>query len=869
MKKFLLVILIIVSFGTATQANHITGGEMYYTFKGMSGTSYTYEVTLKLFRDCNSTGALLDAKAAIAIFNKTNGTIVWNNLVDKAPTVRLNLSTPDPCITNPPAVCYEVGYYTFTVSLPASTAGYIISYQRCCRIAGINNLSNSSDVGSTYSAEIPGTNSGATAPQNNSARFAGQDTVVVCANNFFRYSFAATDGDGDSLAYSFCNAYTGGAPPPGDPAPNPPGAPPYSSVPYSSPFNGFAPLGPSVNLNSKTGLISGIAPAAGIYVVTVCATEYRNGIPIATQRKDLQIKVGDCSIAKATLEPTYITCDGFTLNFSNLSNSPLINTYFWDFGVIARTDDTSNIATPAFTFPDTGVYRIKLVTNRNQSCSDSTTAIVKVYPGFFPAFNSNGICLNKPVNFFDATTTVYGVVDSWSWNFGDGSSLTDTSHIKNPSWTYNAVGPKTVVLTVTNSKGCIDTAVRIVNILDKPPINLAFRDTLICVPDALQLNASGSGSFSWGPNISIINANTGTPTVNPVTTTVYNVTLNDNGCINNDSVRVRVIRTVTLIAMNDTTICRTDPVKLSANTDALLFTWSPAGSLNNANVPNPIATPLTNTTYTLIGRVGSCTSSDDVAIKVIPYPVSNAGPDQLICYLTSAQLNGSITGSSFAWSPGATLSSTTILDPVASPKRTSSYILTVYDTLGCPKPGRDTVVVNVLPKMNPFAGRDTMVVIGESLQFNGSGGVSYFWTPPTGLSSTTIPNPIGNYSGEFDSIRYKLYVRNEADCLDSATVLVKIFKTSAYVFVPSAFTPNGDGLNDIIAPIAVGIKRIEYFRIFNRWGQLVFSTTVNGQGWDGKIAGTPQATNTFVWICSAIDYTGKKLFLKGKVTLIR
>jgi hypothetical protein len=116
-------------------------------------------------------------------------------------------------------------------------------------------------------------------------------------------------------------------------------------------------------------------------------------------------------------------------------------------------------------------------------------------------------------------------------------------------------------------------------------------------------------------------------------------------------------------------------------------------------------------------------------------------------------------------------------------------VLSAYDTLGCPKPGRDSVIVNVLPKMSPFAGRDTMVVIGEGLQFNGSGGVSYQWTPSTGLSSTTIPNPVGNYTGEFDSIRYKLYVRNEANCLDSATVLVKIFKTEAYVFIPSAFTP--------------------------------------------------------------------------------
>jgi gliding motility-associated-like protein len=866
MKRLLPAIAIILFFETTSIANHITGGEMYYSIVGQNGNNYTYSVTLKLFRDCNSTGAPLDPSAAISVFDRGTGSIIWSGSVDRSQIQTLNLGTPDPCITNPPTVCYQVGYYNFTINLPGTPNGYLISYQRCCRIAGINNITGSSTVGSTYTAEIPGTNALATAPDNNSARFTGQDTVIVCANNFFQYSFAAFDEDNDSLVYSYCNAYAGGST--GAPMPNPPAPPPYSSVPYSLPFSPFAPLGNTVSLNTATGLISGVAPAAGIYVVTVCVTEYRNDIPIATQRKDLQIKIGDCTVAAATLEPSYITCDGFTLTFSNLSSSPLIRSHFWDFGVASQSGDTSNLATATFTFPDTGVYTIKLVTNRYESCPDSTTAIAKVFPGFFPAFDFNGICIDKPTNFRDLTTTQYGVVDSWRWDFGDAVSI-DTSSLRNPTWTYTSMGPKTVTLTVTNSKGCSDTAVRTVPIIDKPPIALAFRDTLICVPDALQLQASGSGVFSWGPNINIINANTATPTVNPVATQWYNVTLNENGCINTDSVRVRVITTVTLIAMNDTTICQTDPLTLRANTDALSFSWTPAASLNNPAIANPIATPLSTTTYTLVGRVGSCSSSDDITVTVVPYPMANAGPDQTICYQTQTQLNGSTDGSSFIWSPGTTLSSISILDPIAFPKRTTDYILSAFDTVGCPKPGRDTVTIVVLPKMDPFAGRDTMVVIGENLQFNGSGGVSYLWTPPTGLSSATISNPVGNYSGEQDSIRYKLYVRNEANCLDSATVLVKIFRTSPSVFVPSAFTPNGDGLNDKLAPIAVGISRIEYFRIFNRWGQMVFSTAVNGQGWDGRIGGTLQGTNTYVWICSAIDYTGRRIFLKGKSTLIR
>jgi gliding motility-associated-like protein len=241
----------------------------------------------------------------------------------------------------------------------------------------------------------------------------------------------------------------------------------------------------------------------------------------------------------------------------------------------------------------------------------------------------------------------------------------------------------------------------------------------------------------------------------------------------------------------------------------------------------------------------------------------------MICYNTSAQLHADYIGTSLAWSPAFSLNNPAIADPIATPFRTTQYVVTVFDNIGCPKPGRDTVVVTVLPKVNAFAGRDTSVVVNQPLQFNASGGVNYVWSPPTGLSATDIPNPIGLYSSEIDSIRYKVLVTDEAGCTDSATMRVKVFTTNPQVFVPTAFTPNGDGLNDVIRPIAVGIQQINYFRIFNRWGELVFTTTTNEQGWDGTIGGKPQATNTYVWLVEAVDYLGRKFFKKGTVTLIR
>jgi gliding motility-associated-like protein len=868
MKKLFLFIALSLT-TTMAFANHITGGEMFYTLVDSSNGNYIYRVTLKLYRDCNSTGAPLDGAAPIAIFNNSTNAMVWNGLITRTQTDKLNLGSPNPCIQNPPVVCYEVGYYEFTtISLPGIAAGYTISYQRCCRIAGINNLVGSASVGATYTAQIPGTSSLANAPANNSARFIGADTVIVCANNYFCYDFGAVDEDsftqGDSLSYSFCSAYIGGST--GNPAPNPPSAPPYSRVPYSSSYNESFPLGTGVTIDPKTGLMCGIAPPAGIYVVTVCVTEWRKGVPIATQRKDLQIKVGDCNIADAALKSEYLSCDGFTYTFGNEAPaSPLIKTYFWDFG----DGTTSTEPMPSHTYADTGTYTFRLVINRNDECSDSAVSRIKVYPGFFPGFTITGICMNKPTQFLDTTKTKYGVIDTWSWDFGDLSATSDISGEQNPVYTYIQTGVKNVRFIVTNSKGCIDTVYKDITILDKPPLSVAFKDTLICNGDRLQLHAIGNGSFTWTPNTNITNANTADPTVFPPTTTSYTVELNDNGCIGQESVTVRVVDFVTLQARADTVICLADSVQLGATGDGLQYAWSPTATISNPNIANPKARPANTTTYQVTATIGGCNATDNVTVTTIPYPGARAGNDTAVCFGTSAQLHASITGSTFNWSPVASLSNPNIPDPVASPPGTTAYILTVFDNIGCPKPGRDTVVVNVLPKVNAFAGKDTSVVVGQPLQFSASGGEGYLWIPNTFLNRDDVNNPIGIYDGSFDSIEYKLEVVDEYGCIDSSFITVKVFRTDPQIFVPTAFTPNRDGRNDIFRPIAVGISQIEYFRVFNRWGQMVFSTTTNEVGWDGKINGKEQSTGTFVWLVKAVDYTGKAVFAKGTVTLIR
>jgi len=119
-----------------------------------------------------------------------------------------------------------------------------------------------------------------------------------------------------------------------------------------------------------------------------------------------------------------------------------------------------------------------------------------------------------------------------------------------------------------------------------------------------------------------------------------------------------------------------------------------------------------------------------------------------------------------------------------------------------------------------FAGNDTSIIVGQPLQLHASGGTAYLWTPPTGLSSPSLANPVAIYNQPFDSIRYKVVVYNEANCPDSDFITVRVFNSpEPVIFVPSAFTPNGDGLNDFFHPVAVGIKQINSFIVYNRWGK--------------------------------------------------
>jgi gliding motility-associated-like protein len=324
-----------------------------------------------------------------------------------------------------------------------------------------------------------------------------------------------------------------------------------------------------------------------------------------------------------------------------------------------------------------------------------------------------------------------------------------------------------------------------------------------------------------------------------------------------------------------------------------VLNWQSSPDNVNWNDFNPVNTAVTfslidlanSTDYRVIVKSGVCPSdtSNVSEVTVVPglFPEGTIDPaDTTICYGATAPLFASITlGTDYTWTNTGTLTNTGsgnitstpyYINAAATPLSTTDYVLSIVNA-GCPNPLIDTFLVNVIPPILVDAGNDTSVVIDQPLQLNASSNNStttFTWTPPTGLSNPDIPNPVAILGSGIDSVRYFVRATTPTGCYGTGEILVKIFSTAPDIFVPNAFTP-GNTSNNIFRPIAVGISSLQFFRVYNRWGQLVYGTSALGQGWDGRVNGKIQDSGTYVWMVQGTSYVGKTVFQKGTVILVR
>jgi len=326
------------------------------------------------------------------------------------------------------------------------------------------------------------------------------------------------------------------------------------------------------------------------------------------------------------------------------------------------------------------------------------------------------------------------------------------------------------------------------------------------------------------------------------------------------------------------------PVDWQSSPDGVTWTnFTPT----DADSTYQVAGLVSSTQFRVIVKSGVCPTqnSGPAMVEVIPaaFPQATTDPsDTLICYGTKASLNGSVTiGTRFNWSSGlstlsnqgnGTISSLPYtIQATASPLGTTDYIINIANA-GCPNLLIDTFHVQVLPPIVVDAGNDTSVVVNQPLQLHASSNDTtsedtFNWAPPTGLNNPNISDPVGEYSEEGE-IRYVVTATSANGCIGTASIVVKIFSTGPDIFVPNAFTPGG-ATNNLFRPIAVGISSLTYFRVYNRWGQLVYSTTRMGEGWDGRVNGKIEDSGTYVWMVQGTTYMGRSVFHRGTMVLVR
>ncbi len=874
MKKYLRFILCIAIVGlqpVISKASHIVGGEMIYECLGNN----EYLITLKVYRDCFNGTAAYDNPTNVFIFD-ANGNIVATLPIPFPGSDTLPNNSGNPCLVVPPGICVEEAIFQYNVFLDPSPGGYTMIYQRCCRNYSIDNILSPDNTGATYLGYIPDPD---LAECNSSPYFNNFPPPLICLAEPLVFDHSATDPDGDSLVYSICDPYLGASSL--NPYPNPPGPPPYSFVTFIAPYSSSNPMGgsPSLAIDPATGQLTVTPTATGQFVVGICVSEYRNGQFLDEHKRDFQFNVAQCIGPQASIDggsntidnpAVFNSCQTYTFTFPN--NSSNATNYFWDFGVLSSSSDTSSDMNPTFTFPDTGLYHIILYVNPGSTCADTAYGDVYVYPFFTAAMSAPDGCVGQPVQFGDVTTSNYTEVNSWHWDFGDG----DTANVQNPSNIYDEAGSYTVTLIAGNEAGCIDTISEVVNIFPSPTINAIPDDTIICKLDQIQLNAAATGAsnFNWEPNYNLSNTSISNPLAGPDVTVTYTVSISNSfGCVAMDSVHIEVYDTVIAHAGSDTTICPGGSVQLNGS-GGINFQWAPPNGLSSTTISNPVASPASTTSYIFITWVGSCTAADTVTVFVKPFPNIVAGPDVSICQGASVEISAT-GGTSYSWSPPGTLDNPNISNPVASPLVTTTYTVSATNVNDCPFVGQDSLTVSIIPIPPIFISPDTTIILGTYTTLSITGGASYIWVPSDGLDNPTSATPIASPD---QTTTYIVYITTADGCpaIDSVTITVN---PNPLVEFPTAFSPNGDARNNYFRPLILGLAHLDEFRIFNRWGEEVFAiSNVNVIGgplpdnlsWDGTYKGEPQPVGVYVYYLKGIaSATGLTIAKQGNLTLVR
>ena len=552
--------------------------------------------------------------------------------------------------------------------------------------------------------------------------------------------------------------------------------------------------------------------------------------------------LGTIDAALGLAEPN-ILCEDQETQFINESFGG--DQYVWSFG----DENSSTDFEPIHTYDEPGIYEVELIVSTESGClePDTTYLQVEVLAGVYPEILPvDPIC--------DGTTATMVAIGSENGFWEADPAIADPDQL---IIEVAPTEPSTFFFTDVNE--CESETVEVfvdyveTNVFTGPQIQL-------CIGEATQLFASGGVSYSWSLDESLSDTEIPDPIATPETTTVYEVLVTTiEGC--------EVIATQEVVISDsfpggmvypEETICLGSSVQLVAE-GGLDWEWSPTTGLSAPSSQMPFASPNTTTTYEVLVTNICGLGTDEVTVNVI-IPQTSAGPDGEVCF--GEMLSVSATGGvNYFWQP-----SQFVMDPNAaitsvSPPDDLLFSVTITDEFGCIV--QEEVMVEVLPLPDVYAGPDQLVNVLTETVLQGSASGTFWWTEDESLSCLECLSP--SIFVEEPSW-FELNQIDENGCIGKDSVFVDVFFP---VYVPNAFTPNNDGINDVF--FAKAEKLINYrIEIHDRWGELIFSSEDPNEVWDGSVNdGEYYAqSDVYVWTLWYESLDGPDQ-LQGHVTLIR
>ncbi len=477
-------------------------------------------------------------------------------------------------------------------------------------------------------------------------------------------------------------------------------------------------------------------------------------------------------------------------------------------------------------------------------------------------------CQNIPVQLGEATST------NWVYQWQPSNGLS------NPMGSITLATPLTTTLYILNvtdlASGCSKSDTVLVNVVAIDNKLSVIGDTIVCgnQPINIVLSVNPVSMLQWYKNnILIPGATNDTILVND--TGIYYAILRENSCVveTRHFTIGRFAVPNAAFTINAATQCFPSHniiVNAIGDSPQYRWNWGDGSTSIGKNAQHRYAVSGNYTIRLTVKNSAGCIDTTETIVQIKAVPIANFIVESS-CVNTVVQLQNTTSYSgnnvlSYSWdfSNGYTANGIT---PSYQYSTAGNYIIKL--SVKSPEcPADSSIIRKIVTIQKPQANKSVTinaVTNQQTVIHTINKGVNYYWQPANYLNSTSSANPI--FTGS-QNTQYFVAVKNQAGCVNNDTVNVKVFKEAA-IWVPTAFTPNNDGLNDHIYPILIGIKELTYFRIWNRWGQLIFETTTQAAGWNGKFNGELQPSSNFVWMVVAITADGRQLSQKGNVILIR